>query len=44
MSKYTAPPNYKGYYYSHFGLPLGQALDTPRTSVSHVPEARARSI
>ena len=34
----------KGYYCGHLGLPLGQPPDTPRTSVGHVPEARARSI
>jgi hypothetical protein len=34
----------KGYYCGHLGLPSGQAPDTPRTSVGHVPEARARSI
>jgi hypothetical protein len=34
----------KGYYCGHLGLPSGQPPDTPRTSVGHVPPARARSI
>ena len=34
----------KGYYCSYLRLPLGQPPDTPQTSISYVPEARARSI
>ena len=35
---------YKGYYCDHLRLPLGQAPDTPQTSIGYVLEVRTRSI